>query len=349
MRNHLILAFVFSLSAQFAFAGNMFESLSLENGVEDKLRTCCAFGNNKILKKVRISRVTSPRDLGDHRFIFGEDHSWKKEKNGLIYTCKAGFIDITHLRDHADITLHIYNKLLNNDKVIHVKKFPTKRKFIVGDVSNLSREDLASLAASMAYEIAVWHEIATLPKFNGFNIQANSAFSVEDNISNYLGTELGYLAIVANTDFNSEMTRSISDFLVQAEAADSKEATENILDDLKKSWWKNGFGFKSVLKRDTKPYGMLKPLIPTQDISKHISCSEPERTYSFSTTRVLNNGKKPQDYFDFEVDTTKKMRKYLSKHNITISDKKIHQSDFSEIIESSIPHFVDKLGAEYNK
>ena len=60
-------------------------------------------------------KFTEPEKLGKHSFEFSLN-----EANGLMYTCKGGFIDIGHVREAADRTAYlrnlIYENLIRGDK-----------------------------------------------------------------------------------------------------------------------------------------------------------------------------------------------------------------------------------------
>lgn len=84
--------------------------------IRTKLRPCCAFGNNLKIRVgalpipgFRIGNIMSLEELGSHIYDSGaftisssqgvarRDRS--RERNGLIYTCRGGFIDTAHVRD----------------------------------------------------------------------------------------------------------------------------------------------------------------------------------------------------------------------------------------------------------
>ena len=50
-------------------------------------------------------RFGDPNNLGNHSYQFSPF-----EKNSIIYTCKAGHLDITHIRWNADHTRFLSNK-----------------------------------------------------------------------------------------------------------------------------------------------------------------------------------------------------------------------------------------------
>ena len=150
----------------------------------------------------------NPRHLGSH----GYRHNWS-EKNGIVYTCKAGHIDIAHVRKAADWTGFLAAKTL-----VHLMKEETEFSFKLREPSlyyvrlsypenwerlpQKERERIAyvvsvKLGQYFAYIAATWHEILTwfdyAPK--GFLSELHSAFSWEDMFSNILGTYIAVLAL----------------------------------------------------------------------------------------------------------------------------------------------------------
>jgi hypothetical protein len=84
------------------------------------LRPCCAFGANL---KVAVGRIPVPGvelanlvdldTIGPHRYDNGylsiranDPRGFvDSESNGLVYTCRGGFVDTAHVRDNADNTV----------------------------------------------------------------------------------------------------------------------------------------------------------------------------------------------------------------------------------------------------
>ncbi|MBK7975280.1 MAG: DUF4056 domain-containing protein [Deltaproteobacteria bacterium] len=86
------------------------------------VRPCCVFGTDLEVAigvvpvpGVELGNLLGPDDLGAHRYDNGflsmqpgdPRGRVSDEKNGLVYTCRGGFIDVAHVRDNADITLAI--------------------------------------------------------------------------------------------------------------------------------------------------------------------------------------------------------------------------------------------------
>ena len=188
------------------------------------LRPCCAFGadlevavGSVPVPGVELGNLLGPEDLGPHRYDNGALSVQRAdprgivglERNGLIYTCRGGFIDLAHVRDNADNTLAIAAAVARTLEEtgttielppqgaamrIRVRPVPTEA------IAKHGRMRLAvSLAQWLAYEISIWHEIAT---FYGYTAIAAwperiSAFSPEDLYSNELGIRIAGGVILA--------------------------------------------------------------------------------------------------------------------------------------------------------
>ena len=341
----LTLIFTYSLGLT-AQEPKDYMAISQRYDIEKTLRLCCAFSNDRFLRAFKFSRITSVDTIGPHKFLFDKDHKWKREKNGILYTCRAGFIDMAHLRDHADITLHIYNKLLNNPSIIRLKKAPTLRFFKVKDLSHLTSNELAQLAAAMAYDVSVWHEIKSMPGFKGPSMESNSPFSLEDNISNFMGTQIGLKAILAGGDFNKNVDHFIKEFLTKADAIKGRQNNIDLMNTLKGTWWSRGNSLKSVKKRRPHTYGELYPLIPAQ--AKNY-CPASPKLMSFQTVNEISNGDDPNQYYDFVIFTNQEMREFLKKNKILHTAQKITKKQFIPIIEAFKHTFEAELGKDYQK
>jgi len=170
-------------------------------------------------------RFYEPDELGNHSYRLFSPF----EKNGIVYTCKAGHIDITHLRWSADYTRYfivkIRNALMRKDDVftfsLSIERSQHKVLFAYPKCwDSLSRKTKEKIADSIAFDVApylvfqatIWHEILTWfgVHFIGVEPEFNSAFSWEDIYSNLLGTKLAVEA-VKNTQYpyNRAMTLAI--------------------------------------------------------------------------------------------------------------------------------------------
>jgi hypothetical protein len=149
-----------------------------------------------------------PDNLGPHGYRF----NWS-EKNGIVYTCRAGHIDIAHVRKNIDWTAHLAAKTLEklrNDETEFSFKLREPSLYFVQlaypenwkDLSQADRENIAydvsiRLGQYFAYTATTWHEILTWYGYKaiGFYPEFPSAFSWEDTFSNLLGIRIGAMAL----------------------------------------------------------------------------------------------------------------------------------------------------------
>ncbi len=239
----------------------------------DRLRPCCAFGYDL---KVKIGAVPVPgfsmqtvrgrSDIGQHSYGAGlvqfasspVAHAAgqpSRESNGIVYTCRGGFIDTAHLRDYADLTAYlapqIRSRLDDGGDIVladqggtrTVRVRPLPRALAPRAVAG-ERDSFAIAAAEwVTFELSVWREIATwyghetVPPWP----ERISSFSIEDLYSNLLGTRLAGALLATQTfrdepEYDSAMSAWIDAALdalgvvSQQSAADAMKAVAGV-------WW----------------------------------------------------------------------------------------------------------------
>lgn len=180
------------------------------------LRPCCAFGadlkvalGRVAVPGVEIGNLLSPPDVGPHRYDNGYLSVSRSdprgivddENNGLIYTCRGGFVDLAHVRDNADNTLALAAAVGRSMETGGTIEVPPQgaamrvrlRPVTAEAIRKYGRMRLAvAMAQWLAYQFSVWHEIST---FYGYASIAEwpekiSAFSPEDLYSNEIGARL---------------------------------------------------------------------------------------------------------------------------------------------------------------
>jgi len=148
-------------------------------------------------------------DLGSHAYHFSP---W--EKNGMVYTCRAGHVDIIHLRIAADWTAYLaarsYQALMDNDAHFSFGLAVDRSTSHIhlsypADWTERSEEERAAVAEEvakamgpyLAYTMTTWHEVLTWFGFKcvGLATEFPSAFSWEDSFSNLLGTIIAIRAL----------------------------------------------------------------------------------------------------------------------------------------------------------
>jgi len=185
--------------------------------MRQRLRPCCAFGADVgarlgpiPLPGYRIANILDPSEIGRHTYDSGTLHLrtsgqetllLNNENNGLVYTCRGGFIDIAHVRDYADWSLFIGTSLarsLETGTRIDLPNEGGRRTILLKPVSPTLIELIgrvriaAALTEWITFQLSVWHEIATWYGWEsvpGFSERV-SAFSPEDLYSNLLGIKM---------------------------------------------------------------------------------------------------------------------------------------------------------------
>lgn len=178
----------------------------------EKLRPCCAFGQDLRAQVGSLpvpiysnENIRAAHELGPHGYDKGE---LTRERNGLVYTCRGGFLDIAHVRDNADKTLFLTLQLaraLPDGVTIEWPEEGTKRRVIVAPLpprllERHGRWKTATTLASWAvYQLSTWHEVVTWYGFESVPgvPERLSAFSPEDVYSNVLGINLAAGIVLA--------------------------------------------------------------------------------------------------------------------------------------------------------
>ena len=203
------------------------------------------------------SRFLNPDRMGNHSY------GWlgaAVEQDGILYTCKGGHVDMTHVRWTADYTKYLtkrtYKTLMKNKKgysfnlklelSTHVIRFGYPE-----DWESMEKEERERIANEIAWKVGpylaynstIWHEFQTWygVHFIGFEQEFNSAFSWEDSYSNLLGT---HLALEAMRDeehsFDKAMTLAINRNLAELDVVSRKRAIE-ISETVRDEWFTGNF------------------------------------------------------------------------------------------------------------
>ena len=209
------------------------------------------------------TRYPNPFALGNHAYR----GLGLTERNGIVYTCRGGHVDITHVRKLADWTAYLASLsreaiLANRDQftyrmrepsIYHVRiEYPEGwRDLPAKERDEIAREVSIHLGKYFAYTGSVWHEILTWFGFRGFALYSEylSAFSWEDNFSNAWGCYVGELALRdPEHEFSKALTlalnRELSKLGVQPKAV-ARQAGELVRD----SWFTGDFLLCRMVKR----------------------------------------------------------------------------------------------------
>jgi len=204
---------------------------------------------------------TDPNHLGLHGY-----KSRGSEKGGIVYTCKAGHIDIPHVRKAADWTAYFAEKTLQ-----HLRKGKNEFTFKLYEPSiyfvrvtypqnwerlpdaekeQIMREISVRLAQYFAYIGCTWHEILTWFGYRPvlFYPEFPSAFSWEDTFSNLLGTHIAGMALRdAKREYDEAMTVAIYREL-QKLGVQPRHTAIQAAEEVRGKWFSGGFLFLVNMK-----------------------------------------------------------------------------------------------------
>ncbi len=294
------------------------------------IRTCCSFGSDiklMILPGVKITDITSVEKLGTHHYL---GHA--EEGNGIIYTQKGGFVDIGHLRDIADWTAYLYAKIImsheNGETELKLGHEGGLKTLSLNIPANLNATDAATIAGRIAYDLSVWHEIATwfgastIPFFP----ERYSSFSIEDAYSNLLGARLGIEAIKSDLPYEEAMTQLLTQTLENLNAVSSEEQTYAAMEVVRDVWWtrdKKIPSRKVLLYRQLNVYPLVTPML--------VSVVEDEQLIILEVPNQISDGKQISDFYtlNFKLNLKFPHKKLFPERNT----RNITQKDFQTLID----------------
>lgn len=337
-----------------AFASSDLDQTQLDSyKISGFTRPCCSFGLDPFGLKLGIAKVIDKDKLGEHRFA---RLNGSGDNIGMIYTCRAGFVDVSHLRDNADWSGHIFKKLpewLGSGQEVDGRTeggFKSRRVFFPKlskeDLASLSDDDKEELAVSIGFAFALLHEIPTAFKIavsapaTLISYETSSAFSLEDAFSNLLGNKLGAKAARNSVSFNQGMTSLLKETLLDL-VAQPEVNTYAAYEMVRNDWWIRGFKgtFDHVLRRDFTYEGMVEP----RRIENAPFCANVP-VKKLSIPNKLSNGKSVNDYYEIRGEMNRKLQKSLLRLGVGVNDSVMTQSDFPEMIDAIKKDFVKRLG-----
>lgn len=246
-----------------AISGFLILFCGCRRGSEPRLRLGAFFGSPGGM------HFPEPNNLGTHGFNTGIH-----ERNGMVYTCKGGFIDIGHVREAADRTAYLsqisYQNLISkNTDFSFLVVDPSRYRINLSYPSSwdnyteqqketFSREASISLGQYLAHSSLIWHEILTGYGFctSGIFPDTISSFSCEDTYSDLLGIYLGAEALRnRQMDYDDSITQLIHMELQKLDAQPPRVAQHaaKIVDG---QWYTGGFYFFVTMKKRNFDVGL---------------------------------------------------------------------------------------------
>ncbi len=210
-----------------------------------------------------------PNSLGKHGYYNGWD-----ERIGIVYTCKAGHIDIAHVRKAADWTAYtaanILHQLEQDETEFSFRLKEASRHFVEltypegwedlpeGERERIRKDVAISLGQYFAYIGGTWHEIITWFGYRSTGIYPEfpSAFAWEDSFSDLLGTYLGAKALRdAEHEYDEALTLAINQELEELGPQSGRTARE-ASNSVREIWFSGDFLFLMDMKARNLDIGM---------------------------------------------------------------------------------------------
>jgi hypothetical protein len=189
-------------------------------------------------------------DLGDHAYIqsgLGLERLAETSR-GTLYTTRAGFLDIAHIRNAMDLTrftfAHLYpswkqgkyqvDLLSSEPDVYHVTLTPPPDwtgqdpENLPPQVDESMREASIAIAGRLSYLMTTWHEVLTHFGYKGMGVitEKPSAFSFDDAASHRVGVVVAMQALGSIDDveqFDEAATKALRDYLIELGAVSADE------------------------------------------------------------------------------------------------------------------------------
>lgn len=277
---------------------------------------------------VKLTEITSIEKIGPHHYL-GD----ASEENGIIYSRRGGFIDMAHLRDQSDWTAYLYTQLVENEKQGNLSLIlgheGGEKTLNVIIPSNLNNIDLIHLAGKIAYDLSVWHEIATW--FGASSIpfvpERYSSFSIEDPYSNLLGVTIGIQALQSELPYEQAVTQIIKKYLKDLDAVSNEAETFLAMEAVRDIWWtrdKKLPSSKVLLQRQLQVYPCLKPwLVPGWN-------SANQATSELTVPEMASDGQYLNQFYQLEF----KLNYKFPFHRIfpERKERNITQNDFDRML-----------------
>jgi hypothetical protein len=245
-----------------------------------------------------------PGQLGSHSYGFNP-----LEKNGIVFTCKGGHVDIAHLRIAADWTRYLSQRakkaILKSDARFSYKFSAEPSRYYIDiaypsywdKISKQKREKIASdislnIGQYLAYTSTTWHEIITWYGYKCilFFPEFPSAFSWEDCYSNLLGTYLATNVLKENpSNYNKSLTKSIDQEL-ELLGIQTSQVAKKAARDVHGKWYDGAVLFMVSMKKRHFDIGLENGYVTPLIIPYVTDCKNTTpRAYPIPTLKMLEH------------------------------------------------------------
>lgn len=233
------------------------------------------FGGFEAVPSVRIGSIpfpglvslyaeADPENLGEHVYHAGVPFEGLTEtERGLVYTCRAGFLDLAHVRNTIDNAAHVHARLRyalrNGRRCVRFRVFePSVYRVEIEypeawwGLGTAEREGLADeyavrAAETLGLHTMTWHEILTWYGYKTAVIvdEKPSAFTYEDSASHAVGARVAGRALRAAVRAGAANDTQVFGTAVSAELETvldelgvvDREGLGEAVESVNGSWW----------------------------------------------------------------------------------------------------------------
>lgn len=229
-------------------------------------------------------------DLGEHAYGVNKRLYWIGESRGIVYTCRAGFLDLAHIRDTVDMAWYVHRELSNavarGQTTAVVRGIDPSRHHITlnlteswqADLGRPRREQTPELDAALidtalraAWIAMTWHEIITWYGYKSTGVfpEDRSAFTYDDVPSHAVGLEIARQVLeqrIEDVDhFNQFVTAELTRVLQDLDPV-SPDDTDRAADLVEQVWWESARPKRMYLDIGMAS-GCITPwLVPDMDV-----------------------------------------------------------------------------------
>lgn len=213
--------------------------------------------------------LADPEDLGRHRYEEWDNltDGFAEAERGVLYTCRAGFLDLAHIREAIDwaryMQLRVEGPLMAGKSPIRIPgreqttwtlnvSYPTWWKTIpVEERAAIAGEASRVIGLRMSYVVMTWHEIITWHGYKSTVVipEDRSAFTYDDASSHVVGLYIADIAMseAAALGWDRAVTRALPVVLTAMGVVPRERASEAV-ERVKGVWW----GDEECLVRDAE-------------------------------------------------------------------------------------------------
>lgn len=211
-------------------------------------------------------------ELGQHRYGDQPRSGPREVGRGTLYTCRAGFIDVAHLRESIDWTRHVYELVLaafdarapslrfeGPDDTAYELAFEYPPAWATVSDEERGRAALR-IAQRSSLLLMTWHEVLTGSgyKTTGVVSERRSAFTYDDMSAHLVGVQVAGRALGDAAPYDLAVTRALDARLAELGVVDH-ECLAQALDGVEGSWWRGRFALR--LQHATGFSGWLHPYV----------------------------------------------------------------------------------------